>query len=201
MEDLFQVGTIGLIKALENFDPNRNAAFSTFARHHILGELRHYLRDKVGLIKPPRWLRYLTYQVLSEKERLLQKLGREPTTAEIAEGLNLHEDGVTEVLSMNASLILTSLDDTDEMGFDSIQNKIKSVRQASFQLPIEDRIVLEKALEKLLKIERKAIDLFFYQDLTQTEIGQQLHLSQRAVSRLIARGLRTLKSLLTKDLW
>lgn len=198
LEDLTQVGAIGLIKAIEDYDPDRNVLFSTFASHHILGEIRHYLRDKSELIRPPRWLRKLTFQILSEKENFIQKFGREPSVREIAEKLNIQEDGIAEILSLGAALRWSSL---DAPNFDSIQGKIQSIHQKTLQLPIEDRIVLENALEKLKKIERNAVDLFFYQDLTQTEIGKKLHLSQRAVSRLIQKSLRDLKTILTKDLW
>lgn len=198
LDDLTQVGTIGLLKAFDAYDPKRNVLFSTYAAHHILGEIRHYLRDKNDLIRHPRWLRKLTFQILSEKEKFIREFAREPSTKEIAERLNIKEDGILEILSLGTSLHWMSLDSVD---FDSLQKKIRAVRPATLQLPIEDRIVLENALEKLRKIERKAVDLFFYQDLTQTEIGKKLHLSQRAVSRLIGKSLRNLKAILTQDLW
>lgn len=201
LEDLVQVGTIGLIKALDRFDPNKAAQFATYATHQIVGEIRHYLRDKSDLIRHPRWLRFVTYQMLQESERLAQQLGRFPGAREIADSLNITEESVVEILRLNETLSQTTLDGSERESLRRAQEKIRSQRLVSFQLPMEDKISLFNALEKLVEAERKAVYLFFYYDLTQSEIGKQLGLSQRAVSRLIQKALSKLKALLTSELW
>lgn len=198
LEDLVQVGIVGLIKAVDRFDPSKEAQFATYATHQIVGEIRHYLRDKADLIKHPRWLSFLTYQVNNESEKLAQKLGRHPTPGEIADSLNITEEGVLEILRLNETLSSMSLDeDRMDWSFESVQRKIRSQRMVSFQLPIEDKIVLMNAMERLVVLEKKAIYLFFYHDLTQGEIGEQLGVSQRTVSRVIAKGLGRLKEMLS----
>jgi len=199
LEDLIQVGTIGLIKAVDRFDPSKKTQFNTYATHQISGELRHYLRDKVDTIKHPRWLRFLAYQIYTEAEALTQKLGRYPTAKELADNLNIREDGILEILKLQEDLSPASLDAEGKLR--TLEQKIRAQRLVSFQLPIEDKVVLMKSFEKLLAIERKAIYLFFYYDLTQSEIGSQLGLSQRAVSRVIQKGLGKLKDVLTSELW
>jgi RNA polymerase sigma-B factor len=201
LEDLVQVGVMGLIKAIDHYDPSKDVQFKTYAIHQVTGEIRHYLRDKVNLIRHPRWLGYLTFQVNNEAEKLAQKLGRQPTTKEIADSLNITEEGVLEVFRLNEILTNTSFNEEDlEYRFENAQRKIQSQRLVSFQLPIEDKIVLLNAMEKLVELERKAIYLFFYYDLTQGEIGEKLGLTQRTVSRLIQKGLSKLKDILTVEL-
>lgn len=201
LEDLVQVGIIGLIKAVDRFDPAKETQFSTYATHQISGEIRHYLRDKVDLIKHPRWLRFLAYQIFAEAEVLAQKLSRFPTSKELADSLNISEDGIIEIFKLQDSLDCLHLEAPDKNGLQTLQKKIRAQNLVTFQLPIEDKITLSSALEKLIEIERKAIFLFFYYDLSQTEIGNQLGLSQKAVSRLIQKGLKQLKEILNREIF
>lgn len=201
LEDLVQVGAIGLIKAVDRYNPAKQVQFNTFATHEITGEIRHYLRDKINLIKQPRWLHYLNYRVFSESEHLAQELGRFPSPKEIAERLNIEEDGVLAVLQINEMLSRRTLDEHEDNPFEALQSKIRSRHLVSFQLPIEDKIVLSTAMQKLMDLERQVIYLFFYYDLTQSEIGKRVGLSQRSVSRVLEKGLHQLKEILTADVW
>ncbi|MCL4512474.1 MAG: sigma-70 family RNA polymerase sigma factor [Candidatus Eremiobacteraeota bacterium] len=200
LEDLIQVGAIGLIKAVDHFDSTRESEFNHYALSQIAGEIRHYLRDKGNLVKPPRWLRFLLYKIGQESEKLAQQLGRHPTTKEVAESLNIAEEGITEALKLQ-EFVSNPLMPAAEEEFESLRQKLKSQKLISFQLPVEDKITLYQAIEKLLSVEKKTIYLFFYYDLTQMEIGKKLGLSQRKVSRVIQKGLEKLKEILGKELW
>ncbi len=194
IEDLIQVGYIGLIKAVDNFDPDRGVKFFTYATHCIMGEIRHHIRDKSSSIKKPRWLKKLSNDVNKFIESFIHKEGRLPTIREIAEGMNISEDGIIEMFKFQKVLSLNQVSET--LGDRVILKKIHSIRYETFKLPIEDRIVLENTIEKLQKIEKKIIYLFFYKDLTQTQIALDLGLSQKKVSRLLKKTLEKMRKML-----
>ena len=194
-EDLIQVGYIGLLKAVDQYDPDHAARFQTYATHCIIGELRHHLRDRVDVVRKPRWLRGLSRQVAAFIEGHLHTKHRLPTIAEISSELNIAEEGVVELLKSKRP---TSMD----TGPDSVQlavERIKTRRYETFRLPIEDRIVLSESLEKLLEVERKIIYLFFYKDLNQRQIAGQLELSPKKVSRVMQKALSRLRSILGQE--
>ena len=188
-EDLVQVGYVGLMKAVDGYDPAQNVKFSTYAHHCIVGELCHYLRDRVDLVRRPRWLSVLSKQIARFIEGFSQKSNRLPTFSEIAEGLNMSRDGVQEVLKSRA---VVSFDESDSESV-SVE-KIRSQRYESFKLPIEDKIVLMQALERLVDLERRVIYLFFYRDLTQGQIAGVTGLSPKKVSRVMRKGLEKLQA-------
>jgi RNA polymerase sigma-B factor len=196
LEDLIQVGFIGLIKAVDNFDPDRGVRFTTYATHCITGEIRHYLRDKTEAIKSPRWLRRLNSEVAGFIESFLQQNKRFPTIKEIAENLNIAEDGIIEILNSRKLLSLNA--DSDEKGKGIDYERIRAVRYENFKLPLEDRLVVEDAVEKLVIIEKRIVYLFFYVDLSQTEIGKLLGIPQKRVSRLLHRAVDNLKKIIFK---
>jgi RNA polymerase sigma-B factor len=189
-DDLVQVGYVGLIKAVENFNPTLGVPFEAYARPTIAGEITHYLRDQAPIIKPPRWYQSLNMRLHEARERLMGTLQREPTTEEIAEAMNTTEEGVQEILKLRASYNLMSLSTTPESPDAGIKlEAIRSRRLQSFQLPIEDRMAVDMALDQLADLEKRVIYLFFFMDLTQTEIAQRLGSTQRQVSRVLARTL------------
>lgn len=189
-DDLVQVGYVGLIKAVENFNPTLGVPFEAYARPTIAGEITHYLRDQAPIIKPPRWYQSLNMRLHEAREKLLAKLQREPTTEEIADAMNTTEDGVVEILKLRASYNLMSLTPNNEMPEAQVRlDAIRSRRHMSFQLPIEDRVTLDMALEQLADVEKRVIYLFFFMDLTQTEIAQRVGSTQRQVSRVLAKTL------------
>jgi RNA polymerase sigma-B factor len=196
LEDLIQVGFIGLIKAVDNFDPDREVKFTTYASHCITGEIRHYLRDKSEVIKSPRWLRRLNSEVASFIELFLQQNMRFPTIKEIADSLNIAEDGILEILKSRKPLSLNADSKIKGEGID--YERIKAVRYEDFKLPLEDRLVIEDAVEKLVTLEKKIVYLFFYQDLNQTEIGSRLGIPKKRVSRLLHKAIDSLKKMIFK---
>lgn len=201
-DDLTQIGYIGLIKAVDHFNPEKEVKFITYATHQIIGEIRHYLRDKISSIKSPRWLSQLNCQMAQSLNVLMQRLKRFPTIEELSKEMNITEEGLLELLRMNQLLSSQSLDDREHSQelFGKIE-KIRSRELRDFQLPIEDQLTLHQALEKLRLFERRIVFLFFFYDLTQSEIGQQLGISQKQVSRIIQKSLNKLKEILFKELW
>jgi len=192
-EDLRQVGYVGLIKAVERFDPGLGVPFDAYARTVISGEISHYLRDLAPALRVPRWYRTLNRRMHESHERLVGRLKREPTIDELAEEMNVTADGVREINRLRDSYNLASLSEDRPAPGTAHIDAIKSRRYETFQLPVEDRIALDRAIERLAEVERNLIYLFFYKDLTQTEIARRLGFSQKHISRLLANSLKKLK--------
>lgn len=191
-DDLEQVGYVGLIKSVERFDPAFGVPFEAYARTVIAGEISHYLRDLAPILRVPRWYRTLNRRMHDAHDKLSGRLHREPTIEELADEMNVKPDGVREILRLRDSYNLASLSD-DAPSAAARFDAIRSQRALSFQLPVEDRVALDRAIEKLAEVERSLIHLFFYKDLTQTEIARRLGFSQKHISRLLAQTLRKLK--------
>jgi RNA polymerase sigma-B factor len=191
-EDLLQVGYVGLLKAVKGYKTDSEAKFSSYAYAMVNGELRHHFRD-TELVKKPRWARSLYARVSEANAKLTAELGRPPLVEEIAKEVNLSTEGVLELMKLFRDTIAVSLDGGNEEGGVDV-SAIKSVQYETFSLPIEDRIVLEQALESLTELQRKVVYLFFYKDLSQTEIGRRLSLPQRKISRIIASALKALRN-------
>ncbi|HEV2038185.1 MAG TPA: sigma-70 family RNA polymerase sigma factor [Candidatus Eremiobacteraceae bacterium] len=193
-DDLEQVGCVGLIKAVERFDPTLGVPFEAYARTVVSGEIFHYLRDLAPVLRVPRWYRTLNRRLHESHDRLAVSVGREPTHDELAADMNIQVEGVKEILRLRDSYNLMSLSDRPDHGEGPPRiEAIRSARLQTFKLPVEDRIVLDKALERLAEFERRVVDLFFYKDLTQTEIARRLGFSQKHISRTLASTLRKLK--------
>lgn len=192
-DDLEQVGYLGLIKAVERFDPGLGVPFEAYARTVIAGEISHYLRDLAPILRVPRWYSSLNQRMHKAHDRLTARLQREPEIEEIAEEMNVTPEGVREIIRLRESYNLASLSDERPGAHGVHVEAIKSRRYLSFQLPVEDRIALDRAIERLAEVERNLIRLFFYRDLTQTEIARRLGFSQKHISRLLAQSLRKLK--------
>lgn len=195
LEDLVQVGTIGLMNAVNTFDPDRGVKFETYAYHYVAGEIRHYLRDDADAVQAPRWVRKLYGDLMATIGALQQELGRTPTLREIASRMNLTEQGVLEILRAHDQARVLSFSDAQD-GLDIRRDLIVRQRYVSFQLPVEDRIALMEALERLSDVHRKVVYYLFYLDLTQNETAKRLGISQRSVSRLLAAALKRMAALL-----
>ncbi len=202
IDDLSQIGYIGLMSAIVHFDPDRGVKFETYARHLIAGEIRHYLRDQGTTVRRPRWLYELDHRVTRSVAELNQRLGRPPTTAEIANDVSVMEDEVLEVLRARESLRFVSLDEERE-GDDGVpmaqRDRIGTKDVASVHLPIEDRILIGDAIERLSGLQRKVIYYLFYMDLTQTEAAMKLGISQKHVSRVMHTAIKRLRETLQAE--
>lgn len=197
-EDLLQVANLGLIKAVQRFDVGRGVEFSSYAMAIVDGEVRHYLRDNV-LMKQPRWLRRLEKQLEEASIELSRRLKRPPTIGELSEVVNVTEEGILEVLRVYAMVGMHAID--DPVSKESLNphpdcSRVHSRHFESFSLPIEDRIVLNQALDALSSFQRKIVYLLFYEERTQQEVADEMGMSQRKVSRESAKALERLKAIL-----
>jgi RNA polymerase sigma-B factor len=190
-EDLHQVGCVGLMKAVNGYKLDSEAKFSSYAYTMIEGELKHHLRD-TALVKQPRWARSLHTKITEATRRLTSELGRLPLVEEVAAEVNVTPEGISELMKLFSDTDVMSLDSGSDEEVDV--SAIKSLRHETFSLPVEDRILLEQALESLSELQRKVVYLFFYKDLCQTEIGKKLGLSQRKTSRTVASAVKAMKS-------
>jgi RNA polymerase sigma-B factor len=198
VDDLVQVGSIGLLNAIANFDLDRGVRFETYARHLIAGEIRHYLRDQGSVVRRPRWFHELDHRVRQAATLLTQRLGRLPLVPEIADELGIPVQWVMEAARTRESFRFLSLDEVREDGdgtpvtaYDRL-----SASQLSGQITHEDRVVLADAVDRLSEMQRKVIYCLFYLDLTQTEAAQHLGISQKHVSRMMHAAVRRLRDAL-----
>lgn len=195
-EDLLQIGYIGLIKAVDRFEVRRKVKFSTFARYWIEGEIRHYLRDKAELARKPRWVLDLIKKVDQYIQQHMQEYQRMPQVKEISEGLNISAEGIVEIIRVKNALSMNQIEDMETS--DVEMQKIKSLRMESFKLPLEEKIAIEQAIERLKMLEKKIVYMFFYYDLTQMQISDRLGISQKKVSRLLNKAIEHIKSFFAK---
>ena len=196
-EDLLQEGAMGLINAVDLYDPDRGVQFSTYATHLVDGQIRHYLRDKGKLIKQPAWVQELASKIHKASETLTQELDRPPGLAEIAERVGTDQDNVKRILEAGERSKVASLDsvtsDDDGQGPAIDSEKLRAEDPDAVHLPVEDRIFLREAMSKLKTLERKVVHHFYYMDLNQTEIARKLGISVNYASYLLRGAVAKLK--------
>ncbi len=204
VEDLTQEGYIGLITAVDLYDPTKNVKFSTYATHFIIGQIKHCLRDRGKIIKEPAWLQELNQKMTRAIEALAQELSRPPYNDEIAQVMGMTEEAVAEVMMTREVFKLTSIDggngdkEDDGSALDIERQKTADVA-VTFQLPLEEKIVLETAMEKLKELEQRVVTDFYFKDLNQTEIANQLGISCNYVSHILRNSTKKLKKILVTD--
>ena len=192
-DDLFQLGSIGLIKAIYKFDPSYNVKFSTYAVPMILGEIKRYLRDD-GMVKVSRSLKQLAIKVKMQGEMLSKKLGRDPTIEELAEAIGVEKEDVEMAKESNFYVeYLKGVIHEEEGSPICLIDKISQKGEAE-EDKVVDNILLKEVLGKLDKRERQIIMLRYFEDKTQSEIGELLNISQVQVSRIEKKVLHKLKS-------
>ncbi|MBS3786582.1 sigma-70 family RNA polymerase sigma factor [Candidatus Bipolaricaulota bacterium] len=195
-EDLRQAGYIGLLNAVENFDLSRGTKFSTYATHLIKGEIRHQVRDNQPSVHIPQWVKRLNKKVKKAQERIYQETGEYPSIKDLAEELNIEEEGVKEVLKARDSMTYVSIDrerrESDPRPEYIDYEKIKSKHEED--LPLEFKVRIADAIEKLTEVQQQVVKGIFYEDQTQEEIGEEIGTSQRQVSRIKYRVLDELES-------
>ncbi|MFE4514192.1 RNA polymerase sigma factor SigF [Kitasatospora sp. NPDC056783] len=193
MEDIVQVGTIGLIKAIDRFDPERGVEFPTFAMPTVVGEIKRFFRDTSWSVRVPRRLQELRLALTKAGDELSQRLDRSPTVAELAACLGVSEEDVVEGLAVGNAYTASSLDSStgeedsdgplaDRLGYEDLALE-----------GVEYRESLKPLLAKLPPRERRIIMLRFFGNLTQSQIGEEIGISQMHVSRLLTRTLTQLR--------
>ncbi|MGB3494045.1 MAG: RNA polymerase sigma factor SigF [Elainellaceae cyanobacterium] len=195
-EDLIQVGSLGLIRAIERFDMSKGHAFSSFAIPYIRGEIQHYLRDKGSPVRIPRRWQTLQRQAAHKAREIQTELNRMPTDTELAEALaiSLEEWQEIKLASRNRSpLSLDAPMHNEEDGSTSLGDLIPDHHYRSFQLVQEDRIRVQQALVSLEQRTQQVLEFVFLQDLTQKETAERLGISAVTVSRRLKKGLKLLK--------
>ncbi|WSR66470.1 SigB/SigF/SigG family RNA polymerase sigma factor [Streptomyces sp. NBC_01198] len=199
MEDILQVGTIGLIKAIDRFELSREVEFTTFAVPYIVGEMKRFFRDTTWAVHVPRRLQELRVELAKARDHLTAVLDAPPTVAELAAYLELSEEDVIEGLVASNGYTAGSLDlpsgDGEDAGSDTGRSYAETVGawDPAMEL-VEDFQSLAPLLGRLDERERTILQLRFGQELTQAEIGEQLGYSQMHVSRLLSRILKKLRT-------
>jgi len=195
-EDLVQVGTIGLLKAVDRFDTGRGVEFSTYATPTVIGEIKRHFRDKGWAIRVPRRLQELRLQIGATSAQLTQLLGRSPTPRELAEHLGCSVEEIVEALESGSAYATLSLDagDSSEGGSATMLDAIGAEDEQLEHVEIRESI--RPLLDQLEAREKKILMLRFFRNMTQSQIAEEVGISQMHVSRLLNRTLAHLRSAL-----
>ena len=199
LEDLVQIGAIGLIKAIDRFDINRGVELTTYATPNIIGEIKRHFRDKGWAVRVPRGLQELNVQLSKLMEQLTVQLGRSPTIPELAKAAGVEEELVLEAIESGRAYTSLSLS-VGGGGDDDDLDPLDSLGTEEHQYAVsEDRAVLAPGFKALDPRERMILQLRFFDGLTQSQIAQQVGISQMHVSRLIRRSLEKIRETIAAD--
>jgi RNA polymerase sigma-B factor len=200
LEDLIQIGAIGLIKAIDRFDLERGVELTTYATPNIIGEIKRHFRDKGWSVRVPRGLQELNVQLSRLVEQLTVQLSRSPTIPELAKAAGVEEEEVLEALESGRAYTSLSLSVGGGGGDDDDLDPLESLGTEEHQYEVsEDRAVLAPGFKALDERERKILQLRFFEGLTQSQIAQQVGISQMHVSRLIRRSLEKIRETIAED--
>ena len=197
LDDLIQVASIGLVKAVDRFDPSRGVEFSTYATHTIIGELKRHFRDRGWAVRAPRRMQELYLRLGDVIGRLSQQLGRSPTISDLANEVQVSEEEVLEALEAGQAYRFASLDAGASGDAGNGEGDGLMVRLGKEDAELDDaeaRAVLAPLLATLPARERLIVQLRFFDGLTQSEIAERLGISQMHVSRLLARCVAQLRA-------
>lgn len=198
LDDLVQVGYIGLIAAIDRFDPEKGVSFVTFAVPTIMGEIKRYFRDQTWGLKAPRRLRELGLSLRKQREQLEHKLGRPPTVPEMALAAGVSEDRLLQAMDLDRIYQPASLDAhlQDDNG-DEKSAVWEAIGRSDPELgAIEEREMLRRAVSRLDERQQTIIKFRFFEEASQAEVARRLGISQMHVSRLERQALRQLRALL-----
>ncbi len=194
LDDLVQVASVGLLKAVDRFEPDRAVEFSTYATHTIVGELKRHFRDKGWAVRAPRRMQELYLRLGKVIGTLSQDLGRSPTVAELAREAEVSEEEVLEALEAGQAYRFASLDAPSPGDDDNESMGARFGADDPEMASAESRASLSPLMQRLPERERYILHLRFFDGLTQSEIANRLGISQMHVSRLLARSLAQLRS-------
>ena len=202
IDDLIQVGSLGLIKAIEFYNPDISTKFKTYASYLITGEIRHYLRDKASMIKAPREIQELAFRINNYIKQLVEESGDEPTTEEVAKAMHVSVQKVNIAIEVDRRKNTISLDQTFNTSDDdniSLADKIPSGDHQEILNSYEEKIMLSKAIEKLPEDLKAVIEFNYYEDLNQRQIAEKLGISQMQVSRRLKKALSAMYDIITNS--
>ena len=193
LDDIIQTATIGLIKAIDKFDPHRGVEFTAYAVPTIVGEIKRHFRDRTWDVRVPRRIQELRLTIVEAKSTLMQSLGREPTVADLAEHLGISAEEVIEgcegTRAYNAVSLQAPAQHTDQQG--TALGDLLGAEDQGFEVA-ELRLALTPALSRLDERTQRILMLRFYGNMTQSQIAEQIGISQMHVSRMLAKALATL---------
>ncbi|MEO0947334.1 MAG: RNA polymerase sigma factor SigF [Cyanobacteria bacterium J06641_5] len=202
-DDLVQVGSIGLIRAIERFEPSRGNAFSSFAIPYIRGEIQHYLRDKSSTVRIPRRLSELRQRAKGVARNLRSELNRQPTGGEIAAAMGISDREWQEIELAARNQDPLSLDmpvgASHDEGNACLGELVPDAKYRSFQLAEEDRIRLQQSLVQIEDRTRSVLEFVFLHELTHKEVAETLDISVVTVSRHLKKGLACLKKVMASS--
>jgi RNA polymerase sigma-B factor len=200
LEDLVQIGAIGLIKAIDRFDLERGVELTTYATPNIIGEIKRHFRDKGWSVRVPRGLQELNVQLSRLMEQLTVQFGRSPTIPELAKAAGVEEEEALEALESGRAYTSLSLSVGGGGGEDDDLDPLESIGTEEHEYEVsEDRAVLAPGFKALDERERMILQLRFFEGLTQSQIAQQIGISQMHVSRLIRRSLEKIRETIAED--
>src|ERR687884_1131727 len=200
LEDLVQIGAIGLIKAIDRFDVDRGVELTTYATPNIIGEIKRHFRDKGWSVRVPRGLQELNVRLSRLIEQLTVQLERSPTIAELAKAAGVEEEEVLEALETGQAYTTVSLSAPSAGGENDDLDPLESLGELEHEYEVsEDRAVLAPGWRVLDDRERKILHLRFFEGLTQSQIAEQVGISQMHVSRLIRRSLEKIREEIAAD--
>lgn len=198
-EDLLQEGNLGLLSAIDLFNPEHKIQFSTYAHHLIAGQIRHYLRDRGTLIRQPAWIQEERARLEKARTSLTEEHGREPTAQELSERTNMDEGRLQEILATQRMSHVLRLDiGIPEETPDAVDEERIQEAAPEPTLAMEDRIALQEAMTKLKNVERRVVEDFYFGDLSQTEIARRLGVSCNYVSRILKTSTQRLQEHLSE---
>lgn len=195
VEDIIQVGSVGLLKAIRLYNPQISKNFKTYATYLITGEIRHYLRDKASMIKAPRAIQELAYRVHRMTMELAEEMGEKPSEIDIADKMDVPVQRVYEAIEIDRRKQPVSL---DQLSFSSDEeystwgDKIADLSYENLQNTQEDRIMLADSLKNLDESLRDIVNMTYFEDMSQMEIAKKLGISQMQVSRKLKKALHEL---------
>ncbi len=194
IDDLIQVGYLGLLKAIDRFDPARGLEFTTYATPTIMGEIKRHFRDKGWSVRVPRRLQELSAKVNQATDELTTELQRSPTVEEIARYLDATVDEVLEAMESSSAYSSVPLEAPGSSDSDDAPSVLDRYASEDSELAFtDDRLVIEEALAGFSPREREVIELRFVKGMTQIEIARKLGISQVQVSRLLRRTLKKIQ--------
>ena len=198
IEDLVQVGSIGLIKAVDRFDVDRGVDIASYAVPTIVGEIRRHFRDKAWAMHVPRRLKELSLRLSRTLDQLTTELGRSPTIAELAAAAGVDEEDAIDALdSMNAYSTRSLHAPFDDSSDDSLSERL-GVDELGYA-EVEEGSIVSAGLDALDERERQIVELRFFHELTQSQIASEIGISQMHVSRLLRRALATMRGRIEED--